>query len=100
MWLFWDENLDIELLSIGEHHVDVMVKEQDKDLKWRGTFVYEEPRVQDRHLMWERMRMLKNKSSAPWMMIGDFNEVMWSFEHFSHTQRREKQMEDFREVLS
>ena len=72
---FWDENLDVELLSIGEHHVDVLVKDQDKNLKWRGTFVYGEPRVQDRHLMWERMRMMKNKSSAPWMMIGDFNEV-------------------------
>ena len=38
--LFWDENLDVELLSIGENHVDVLVKEQDKDMKWRGTFVY------------------------------------------------------------
>ena len=37
---FWDENLDVELLSIGEHHVDVLVKDQDKNLKWRGTFVY------------------------------------------------------------
>ena len=98
--LFGDENLDVELLSIGENHVDVLVKEQDKDLKWRGTFVYGEPRVQDRHLMWERLRTLKNKSSAPWVMIGDFNEAMWSFEHFSQTRRREKQMEDFREVLS
>ena len=53
--LFWDENHDVELLSIGEHHVDVLVKEWDKDLIWRGTFVYGEPRVQDRHLMWERL---------------------------------------------
>ena len=89
MGLFWDENLDIELLSIGEHHVDVMVKEQDKDLKWRGTFVYEEPRVQDRHLMWERMRMLKNKSSAPWMMIGDFNVVMVIQALFPYSKKRE-----------
>ena len=34
------------------------------------------------------------------VMIGDFNEAMWSFEHFSQTRRREKQIEDFREVLS
>ena len=97
---FWDENLDVELLSIGEHHVDVLVKERDKDLIWRGTFVYGEPRVQDRHLMWKRLRTLKNKSSAPWVMIGDFNEAMWSFEYFSQTRRREKQMKDFRDVLS
>jgi hypothetical protein len=34
------------------------------------------------------------------MMIGDFNEVMWSFEHFSNRPRPAKQMLDFREVLS
>ena len=46
VWAFFgDENLDVELLSIGEHHVDVLVKERDKDLIWRGTFVYGEPRV-------------------------------------------------------
>jgi hypothetical protein len=33
-------------------------------------------------------------------MIGDFNEVMWSFEHFSQRIRPTKQMLDFREVLS
>jgi hypothetical protein len=34
------------------------------------------------------------------MMIGDFNEVMWLFEHFSSRRRPPKQMVDFREVLS
>lgn len=38
--------------------------------------------------------------SAPWLMIGDSNEAMWSFEHFSSTRRRERQMLDFWEVLS
>lgn len=33
-------------------------------------------------------------------MIGDFNESMWSFEHFSKTRWREQQMMDFRLVLS
>lgn len=34
------------------------------------------------------------------MLIGDFNEAMWQFEHFSQCPRPEKQMLDFREVLS
>jgi len=33
------------------------------------------------------------------MVIGDFNEAMWQFEHFFETPRG-KQMMDFREVLS
>jgi hypothetical protein len=33
-------------------------------------------------------------------MIGDFNEVMWSFEHLSSRRSPPKQMLDFREVMS
>jgi hypothetical protein len=49
--------------------------------------------------MWELLCRRKPFSPALWMMIGDFNKVMWSFEHFSSQQRPEKQMMDFREVL-
>jgi hypothetical protein len=33
-------------------------------------------------------------------MLGDFNEVLWDFEHFSVRRRPTRQMLDFREVLS
>jgi hypothetical protein len=36
----------------------------------------------------------------PWLLIGDFNEVMWPFEHFSARRRPEKQMMDFRDTLT
>jgi hypothetical protein len=32
--------------------------------------------------------------------MGDFNEVLWDFEHFSTRHRPEKQMTDIREVLT
>jgi hypothetical protein len=32
--------------------------------------------------------------------MGDFNESMWHYEHFLETPRSERQMMDFREVLS
>ena len=32
--------------------------------------------------------------------MGDFNEVMWQFEHFSETRRNERCMEAFRDVLT
>lgn len=34
------------------------------------------------------------------MVIGDFNEAMWQHEHFSQHPRPERQMMDYREVLS
>jgi hypothetical protein len=50
--------------------------------------------------MWDLLKRIKPISKAPWLLIGDFNEVMWSFEHFSARRRPEKQMRDFRDILS
>lgn len=98
--LFWDENINVEILSYSQRHIDTIIRGLDDLPSWRCTFVYGEPRVQDRHLMWELIRSIKNWCGAPWMMMGDFNEAMWSFEHFSARRRAKRQMLDFHEILS
>jgi hypothetical protein len=50
--------------------------------------------------MWDTLRDLCGPWLGLWMLIGDFNETMWQYEHFSETPRPEHQMMDFREVLS
>ncbi|WVZ52433.1 hypothetical protein U9M48_003488 [Paspalum notatum var. saurae] len=50
--------------------------------------------------MWDTLRNLFDIWEGPWLVFGDFNEAMWQFEHFSETPRPERQMLDFREVLS
>lgn len=98
--LYWDESVEIEILSYSQHHIDTLIRGFDDLPSWRGTFVYGEPKTQDRHLMWDLLQRIKPRTKAPWMMIGDFNEAMWQFEHFSARRRPERQMMDFREVLS
>jgi endonuclease/exonuclease/phosphatase family metal-dependent hydrolase len=50
--------------------------------------------------MWELIPRIKPCHQAPWLMIGGFNECLWSSEHFSNLRRHAKQLLDFREVLS
>jgi hypothetical protein len=49
--------------------------------------------------MWELLKRLKPVSSAPWVLIGDFNEALCSFEHLSSRCRLERRMLEFREAL-
>lgn len=49
--------------------------------------------------MWTVLQDLKAQSDLPWCVLGDFNEAMWSFKHFSAMRRSEAQMRAFREVL-
>jgi hypothetical protein len=69
-------------------------------MTWRSTFVYGEPKAQDRHEMWTLIPRIKLDVEEPWLMVGDFNETMWQHKHISATRRNERQMTDFREVLS
>jgi hypothetical protein len=81
--LYWNDLIKLEILSYGLYHIDTLIWNEDHHACWRGTFVYGEPRTQDRHLMWKLLRRIKPRSQASWLMIGDFNEAMWPFEHFS-----------------
>jgi hypothetical protein len=97
--LFWDESLVVNLITIADKVIDVTVQEDPASALWRISFFYGEPRVEDRHLTWEFMKRIKFRSDKPWIMVGDFKETMWQFEHFSNTKSGERQMEAFREAL-
>jgi hypothetical protein len=88
--LFWDESINISISLYGMHHIDTFIWDSDHHASWRETFVYGEACTQDRHILWELLRRLKPLSGAPLMLIGDFNEAMWSFEHFSVRKRPER----------
>jgi hypothetical protein len=98
--LYWDDEIDLIVLSEGPRYFDVLICDNAKGLKWRGTFVYEEPKGSERHHMWTTLRRIKDHANIPWLMIGDFNETKWQHEHFSQTKRSEKRMADFRKLLS
>jgi hypothetical protein len=75
--LYWTEDITVNLLSFSNRHIDVHVSGGPYDHMWRGTFIYGEPKASDRHLMWTKLRQLKDHSDEPWVMLGDFNEAMW-----------------------
>jgi hypothetical protein len=79
--LYWLDSIKVDILSYGMHLIDTMIWDDTHHAGWRGTFIYGEPNTQYQHVMWELIRRIKPRSHAPWLMIGDFNEAMWSFEH-------------------
>jgi hypothetical protein len=98
--LYWMQGITVDLLSYSHRHIDVHIQGGPYKQRWRGTFVYGEPKASERHHMWALLRRIRPRSSKPWLMTGDFNEAMWQGEHFSRTRRSERLMWDFREALS
>jgi hypothetical protein len=75
--LFWHESLFVEVQDINERFVDSYIHVSPSSPQWRITCVYGEPRVEDRHHMWDLLRNLKTRLNLPCLVVGDFNEALW-----------------------
>ena len=66
MALFWHESLVVEVKALNERFIDVYVRLSVNEPQWRLTGVYSEPKVENRHRMWDLVGSLKQESNLPW----------------------------------
>ncbi|XP_017636142.1 uncharacterized protein LOC108478216 [Gossypium arboreum] len=97
--LAWKEDIQVSLKIFSLTHIDVLVKGENITDEWRFKGFYGSPYIQNKNVSWNLLRNLGKESDHPWLVGGDFNEIMYSFENSGGQQREEKMMEAFREVL-
>jgi hypothetical protein len=61
---------------------------------------YGEPKWEDNHLSWDKIRELNSQHDMPWAIMGDFNEILFSHEKEGGNPRPQGYMQAFRDVLS
>lgn len=67
---------------------------------WRLTCVYGEAQVPERYKTWDTLRDLASTTQSPWVVMGDFNEVLHIREHDGVGQRSQGQIDAFRSVVN
>jgi len=78
--MIWKKNPAVNLLSCAANHVDVSVKwNQDSD-EWRFTGMYGFPETVNKLKTCELLMDLKHRSTLPWLIGGDLNEILYNFE--------------------
>ncbi|KAA3468943.1 reverse transcriptase [Gossypium australe] len=97
--LAWKEDIKVTLRSFSKWHIDVIIKEDDIEGEWRFTGIYGSPYLKDKNIVWNLLKRLAREDRYPWLVEGDFNEILYSFEKSGGVQRDMKLMEAFREVL-
>jgi hypothetical protein len=98
--LFWHESMHVEVKAVTARYIDVHVRESISALFWHATFVYGEPRTDQRNHMWSALCALRATFDLPWFLVGDFNEALWQHEHFLICLRAGAQMSAFRDAVS
>jgi hypothetical protein len=97
--LFWKKEIKIEQIYSHTNYIDVKVRESPTKI-WRLTGIYGEPKWEDKYKTWDRLRSLRNESNLPWVILGDFNEILYSNEKEGGNPRPHNFMQAFRDVLS
>ncbi|XP_019179523.1 PREDICTED: uncharacterized protein LOC109174723 [Ipomoea nil] len=77
--LFWRRNNTASLLSYSKNHVDVEVRAENGK-QWRMTCFYVHSDRSRRWESWELLDTLKTRSLLPWVVIGDFNNLLFQYE--------------------
>lgn len=74
--LAWKGDININLRSYSLNHIDVLVKDNTNTREWRFTGFYGSPIASGRMVMWDLLRRLGQDQGYPWLVCGDFNEIL------------------------
>ncbi|KAK5802422.1 hypothetical protein PVK06_030013 [Gossypium arboreum] len=77
--------------------IDFLIKEDDNQEEWRFTGFYGSPYLKNKNNAWDLLRRLGQEHNHHWLVGGDFNEILYSFEKSGGVQRDQKRIEAFRE---
>ncbi|CAM8911363.1 unnamed protein product [Rhodiola kirilowii] len=94
--LLWNEEIDVSIQNYSSFHIDANVRGEEE---FRATLFYGAPVVSSRLFSWALLRRLHSLSNRPWMVFGDFNEVLYSSEVKGGRGRHNWQMTNFRLAL-
>jgi exonuclease III len=77
--LLYRKEIKVELIHSYPMYIDVRIIE-NQDKIWRFTGIYGESRWDQKYKTWDKLRELRNNSPLPSIVLGDFNELLFSHE--------------------
>ena len=69
-------DVKINLLSAMEQEIHVTVKVCASNFSWLFSEIYASPRIAERRILWANLEEVGQLHNLPWLMIGDFNEIL------------------------
>ncbi|KAL9235614.1 hypothetical protein vseg_010359 [Gypsophila vaccaria] len=97
--ILWRKGVIVNYISASAHHIDVEIEGLFSNTKWRLTGFYGWADRCKKELSWKLIRDIKEFSNLPWMIIGDFNQILYCSEKKGGTPRMQGEMDEFRAVL-
>jgi len=85
-------------ISQDERHIDVNLS--INNINFYLSCVYGHPCQSERHYLWTHFETLSLTRNDPWILIGDFNEILSNAEKIERPPRDDWTFRDFRRMLA
>lgn len=74
--------MEVTVLSSTKQEIHATVKDLSLNASWMLSVVYASPRFAERRLLWDNLTTIAGLHSLPWVIAGDFNEILLGEDKF------------------
>lgn len=96
--LLWKNNVSLSLISRDERLIDVAVKYNERN--FHLSCLYGHPIQSERHFLWNHLEFISLNRTGPWLLLGDFNEILSNSEKIGGTPRENWTFRNFRNMIT
>lgn len=81
VWLFWNErDVQLQLIHKSYQAIHALVKVSGSNSNWIISGIYASPHLVNRLIFWDQLWNFLIANSLPWVLLGDFNEIICASE--------------------
>lgn len=78
--LLWKYESQVQLHNFSQRHISTWINDEATEETWLFTSFYGKSKTSKCHKTWSLLRNLKPLQRTPWLLMGDFNEILFNNE--------------------
>ncbi|XP_074346246.1 uncharacterized protein LOC141685021 [Apium graveolens] len=96
--IMWKNHVNCQIFGYSRNHIDVHMLDNNM-VTWRLTYFYGYPERSKRRNSWDLLRQLAGMSQLPWLIVGDFNDLLYSSNKWGLVDHPQSLMDGFRQAV-
>lgn len=100
IWLLWDSgSVTLNILTVNNQAIHASVQVNSPHPNWLFSAIYASPNFALRLNLWDHLASFASTHTLPWLVVGDFNDILSSNEKFSSSPSSQRRIVAFRNCI-